>query len=80
MRLLAVTLLLFLSIPAWAAQAAALSAQDEGRLIYLEKRFAEIDAQSRELRAYADKAAKSEADGVKDIASAQVQGAMGGNR
>lgn len=61
-----------------AALAAPLSAQDEARLIYLEKRLSELEGRDRELRAYADKAAKGEADGVKDIAAAQVQGAKDG--
>ncbi|ARJ66893.1 hypothetical protein WV31_15040 [Magnetospirillum sp. ME-1] len=81
MRLLAVALLLCLSMPAWAA-GPSLSAQDEARLIYLEKRVGELDAQNRELRAHADKAADgpkaelaAQIQGAKDVAAAQVQGA-----
>lgn len=76
-RIFSVLLCLLTGLPA-AVLAAPLSAQDEARLIYLEKRLSELEGRDRELRAYADKAAKGEADGVKDIAAAQVQGAKEG--
>lgn len=76
------SVLLCLLAPAAAALAAPLSAQDEARVLYLEKRLSDLDSRDRELRAYADKAAKGEADGVKDIAAAQTQAvkeALGNN-
>ncbi|MBI3444228.1 MAG: hypothetical protein HY055_02405, partial [Magnetospirillum sp.] len=67
MRLPVVALLLCLSMPAWAGQASSLAPYDDARLRTLEMRMGGLDADHRELRAYADKSAKSEADGVKDI-------------